>query len=544
MTNEFRAKKMRYIGDLAEEQQLTEAPPGRNIIVAIGINQYQHLPQLDNPINDALAVVTLFKQCGFQELSSVSSLVANDATRQAMAKLPNQLARTLKSDDNLILFYAGHGEKIEAETPDPVVPGKTRIHRTGYLIPIDGPEDEPGDWISLDWFLDAISALPARHILVILDACNSGIALSEKFKSRGVDQPAAITELQRRPSRRVITSAMHDEKAHEGGSGTGHSLFCEAIIAAIQDGQAARNDNDFVKTVDLFSFVQDRVINRAKELDGSKQTPDYGYLPGDGGGDLVVSLRKGAFSRLIQEALAAMQNYDVSRLDELVVKLIAASPNHPVTLYLLYRLKFMQGDLIKAMESLAKLKQLEYDETLIPLRKEELCGIKINLNYLKPLLSIPPGKPPIEIKMLTGRDLEVISIAPVLRQSCGEVYQVENGAAAQFAVTNLGNTPAYLYHVTISPEGKYKYGPFPSADAPIDGLATGVTLFGRPFRIHRILNSVTEIRVLYSPVQILELAIPRNTPECPDAKLSHVLMDQLEMTPIWYQVLGGMLKDK
>ena len=311
--------KTRQGGDKPEAASEWEAPTGRNVIVAIGINEYQHHASLDNPITDALAMLDLFKQCGFQELPGVRSLVTNNATRDAIAALPDRLAAELKADDNLVLFFAGHGDRIERETPDPYERGKTRVHRTGFLIPVDGPKDSPSKWIRLDAFLDDLSSLPARHIFVILDACKSGIALGEKFRFRGGEERAALSELRWRPSRRVMTSAMHDQKATDAGSGSGHSLFVEALIEAIQDRQADKDEDDFVKTWDVFSFVQDRVSDRAKALYGLKQTPDYGQLPGDGSGDLVISLRdldmdpetreRAEFKRLIGQEVESWRRF-------------------------------------------------------------------------------------------------------------------------------------------------------------------------------------------------------------------------------------------
>ena len=59
-----------------------------------------------------------------------------------------------------MLFFAGHGETVEKQAPDPAEPGKTYTHRTGYLVPLDGPQNKPGEWINLDAFLDDIIGLP------------------------------------------------------------------------------------------------------------------------------------------------------------------------------------------------------------------------------------------------------------------------------------------------------------------------------------------------------------------------------------------------
>ncbi len=52
------ATETRHIGALTDDTVETDASTGRNIIVAIGINEYQHQPPLDNPINDAQAVLS------------------------------------------------------------------------------------------------------------------------------------------------------------------------------------------------------------------------------------------------------------------------------------------------------------------------------------------------------------------------------------------------------------------------------------------------------------------------------------------------------
>ena len=56
----------------------------------------------------------------------------------------------------------------------------------GYIVPYDAQAPEEKDWDSylpVDELLADIGKLPAEHILVILDACNSGLALSKKFSA-------------------------------------------------------------------------------------------------------------------------------------------------------------------------------------------------------------------------------------------------------------------------------------------------------------------------------------------------------------------------
>jgi hypothetical protein len=529
------APTTRDVGGEAEDGSEFQTPTGRNIIVAIGINEYQHQPPLNNPIEDAKEVIRLFKQCGFQELPGFS-MVANEATRIAMAELPDRLAAELTTDDSLVLFFAGHGEKRERQAPDQYEPGKTNTYRIGYLIPIDGQKDKPGDWIRLDAFLDDIGSLPARHIFVILDACKSGIALDDKFKFKGGGggEPVAVAELRRRPSRRVMTSAMHNQLAAEGGTnGSGHSVFAEALTAAIGDGKADNGDG-FLKTWELFNFVQDRV----GEQSNLKQTPDYGRLPLDGGGDLVISLRTGKLNRRIEEALDAMLRHDVPRLEELLAQLIAEKPAHPMTLYLQFRLKFMQGDIPAAAQLVAKLRDLNPPPGTLPLSDSDLKNLSFQLVRYAPLLSLPSVKLPIETVILTGKQLGQLEPAPLGPCPAGIAYQVEKDALAQFQVTNLSDEPMFLYYVSISPTGRLEIGPLldPGHDHT-QGLVPHATDVGLSFQVHDTTGAVREKRILCSPMVNWELFHPPTSSMRPAAALDPSVLDRIQMQTIWYQVL-------
>ncbi|MGD8245373.1 MAG: caspase family protein, partial [Anaerolineae bacterium] len=288
----------RHIGDQADEEGQPLAA-GRSLIAVVGIDAYTHHLTLTNAVSDAEAVLGLFKRCGFEELPGAASLFDEHATLGALTSLVrDQLPNELQPDDSLVLFFAGHGTTVSREVPDPQDAGKTVARRTGYLIPVGARERKPGDWLRLDAFLEDIAMLPARHVLVILDACKSGFALSEKFKFRGDGQAeGTIAELSGRVSRRVITSAMHDQKAMDGG-GSGNSLFTESLVDAVENLQADWDGDGYVTTTDLFTFVRQQVSDTAAQVHHVRQTPDYGQLPGDGSGELVLSLRGDTYNRL------------------------------------------------------------------------------------------------------------------------------------------------------------------------------------------------------------------------------------------------------
>jgi uncharacterized caspase-like protein len=229
---------------------------GRNMIAVIGIDRYSKAPwrQLSNAVSDARGAAALFEQLGFSQTSA--PLIDEGATAAAIRSLvTDELATSLGDDDSLVLFYAGHGGNR-----------KRRVGRhditAGYLVPVDA-DDKVSTWVDLEGWLRDVAVLPARHILVILDACHSGIALDPVIKWRGGASEESLATLRGRHSRRVITSALGDQCAMDGGPYPGHSLFTGCLIEALTYG--LQQDGRRVATGSaLGEYLQQRVTVKIK----------------------------------------------------------------------------------------------------------------------------------------------------------------------------------------------------------------------------------------------------------------------------------------
>lgn len=180
----------------------TSGYPGRKVIATIGIDRYHHWQRLANAVRDATRTAEMFEQLGFEQIAP--PLLNHDATGKAIQALVTSDLRKLGPDDSLVLFYAGHGATYGHR------PGGEEI-KIGYLIPADASisSDDVSMWIDLEGWLRVVSLLPAKHILVILDACRSGIALDGIVqRHRGAEswQHETSAALQARRSRRIITA--------------------------------------------------------------------------------------------------------------------------------------------------------------------------------------------------------------------------------------------------------------------------------------------------------------------------------------------------
>ena len=252
---------------------------GRSVIAAIGIDAYAAWPRLSNAVSDALGAARMFGRLGFVEVAP--PLLDDAATEDAMRQLLTDRLAQLSPDDNLVLFFAGHGHTHTVDLGDVSV-------KTGYVLPVDAArrsEQAAANWLRLDSWLSDVARLPPRHILVIIDACHSGVALGSLVKWRAAAPAPSndLEELRQRRSRRIITSALDDQRAMDTGPYPGHSLFTGCLLEALSGGLA--NDGRSMATgSELGLYLQRRVSSYPM----STQTPDFGALELDDRGEILI----------------------------------------------------------------------------------------------------------------------------------------------------------------------------------------------------------------------------------------------------------------
>ena len=130
-------------------------------------------------VNDATGFATLLQQRFGYEIAA-PLLTEKQATRSNIESLiARDLAGEVTREDDLILFFAGHGT-IHTDASG---------QQTSFIVPYDaqapGREERSSDYIDVMDLLREVSGLPAKHILVILDSCHSGFALGQMLVCRG-----------------------------------------------------------------------------------------------------------------------------------------------------------------------------------------------------------------------------------------------------------------------------------------------------------------------------------------------------------------------
>lgn len=476
------------IGDSrTAEASLDELLPKRRVVVTIGIDAYRNLPRLHRAVADAEGVQRLMvDQFGFEALTP--PLRDGDATKVAIEALVyDQLRELLKPDDALLLFFAGHGSsRVD-------VIGDTKVEH-GYLAPV---EAEGGarfsDLIDIEYFLSQIGALAAKHILVVLDACDSGMALGASVKQYR-DRPSFARDLAKALSRRVITSAQRDQPALDGGPIGNHSLFTGTLIDGLRWGKAAFG-NDFMTSSSIGLYLQQQV-GLASE---SRQTPDFGSFYLDQRGELLLPIGENSFDSLRASAYQALQRGERRRFAELTRRAVSSRPDAPETLYLRFREALIEDDVLAASTLAGELSRLPLDKGRIPLSDHDLEVLEIVLRYWNEVFRIQPGGFPLQVEVLSGPDVSALAPAPLERVGDVDAYRTRLGDIVVYRVTNLTDRPAYVYLITLDEAGRVSFDRlWAEPSQMVGGLSPQTVQASLPFRNLGDAGGIVEIRMFYA----------------------------------------------
>ena len=237
-------------------------PKGQYYALVIGISAYPGSLRLQTPAADATAVGDLLANSyGFQ----VSRLLDQAANRTGILSAINSYRARLQPEDNLLIYFAGHGEW-------------DREGGKAYWLPADADSSESSNAIIADEITAGVRRQKANHVLVIADSCYSGDLTREPTRAVPPIQTTAYLEEMRSRRSRTLISSGGDEPVLDGG-GNGHSVFAAALIRALKEGDG----ESFTASHLFFDRVQQEVGGN------SHQIPQYLYLPASGhdGGDFV-----------------------------------------------------------------------------------------------------------------------------------------------------------------------------------------------------------------------------------------------------------------
>ena len=233
---------------------------GRYHALIIGIDKYKYLPGLKTAVKDAKGVAKILEEdYGFKV-----RLLINPARDEIIDTL-DDFREKMGSEDNFLIYYAGHGWLDEDAD-------------RGYWLPADAKSNRRSRWVSNATITDTLRTLQAKHVMVVADSCYSGtLTRSANVELRSGEY---LRRMSKKFARVALVSGGLEPVADSDGSG--HSPFARAFINTL------KGNTSVLDGTQLFTKLRRPVILAAQ------QTPEYSDVrnAGHDGGDFLFVRKK------------------------------------------------------------------------------------------------------------------------------------------------------------------------------------------------------------------------------------------------------------
>jgi hypothetical protein len=183
------------------------------IALVIGNGAYQHVPRLDNPVNDARLIAATLRKLGF---TLVGGQEQTDLDHAAFERVIREFGARLAGSSVGLVYYAGHGVQVQGNN---------------YLVPIGanptGIADVDYELIDANLFLKQMRSAGSKLNFLILDACRNN-----PFGGRGLRDATGGLAQMHAPTGTLISYATQPGNVARDGS-DGHSPYAQALAKAL-----------------------------------------------------------------------------------------------------------------------------------------------------------------------------------------------------------------------------------------------------------------------------------------------------------------------
>lgn len=246
----------------ADARTLGKLNFGRYYALVIGNQHYTSLQHLQTPLRDAeRAAKVLADKYGF------TVQVLEDANDISMLRAINDLNSVLQPDDNVLIYYAGHGTRLQS--------GQTE---SGYWLPVNAdPPPKDTYWVPNEQITGHLGRLKAKRVLVVADSCYAGLLSTDPsymFFDGNVGYTEEYLTYKLAKRSRMLLSSGGDQPVLDTGGGV-HSVFARAFLDELESNQQV------LSTPELFSRLQKRVQASAAQ-NKFVQAPQFKSIKGAG----------------------------------------------------------------------------------------------------------------------------------------------------------------------------------------------------------------------------------------------------------------------
>lgn len=248
-------------------QAMKSVEVGNYYGLVIGIDQYSgDWPMLKNAVNDAKSVAELLSaKYTFQYMKT---LYDGEATRDNILKEFETLLQKVKENDNVLIYYSGHGEYIQSMDK-------------GFWVPVDATGKSISKYISNEDIKAFLTGIHSKHTLLVTDACFSGDIFRGKTMTIPYENSTKYySKMYSLSSRKALTSGGLEPVMDKGKDN--HSVFAYYFLQALKN-----NNEKYLDAGQIFDLLKIPVVNN------SSQTPAYSPIrnAGDEGGQFIFIMK-------------------------------------------------------------------------------------------------------------------------------------------------------------------------------------------------------------------------------------------------------------
>jgi hypothetical protein len=263
----------------------------------IGISEYKDpgIRRLNYTHADAEELFELLKDPNWLGLKeeNIKVLLDEAATRFNIRNaFTNWLYNKADEDSIVFIFFAGHGHAEQDRT------GIEKDNIVKYLLPYDTVvEDIYNSAISNREFHELLQTIRSKKLVIFMDSCYSGgvsVGADRDIAPMITDDP--YKKLGEGEGRIVIAASLANQRSYEHQK-IKHGVFTYNLLKALKGG-ADQDSDGYVKVLDAFKYLDEKVPKTAMELLGFAQKP---IMRGTVTNDIVISINKKYFEKIEKE---------------------------------------------------------------------------------------------------------------------------------------------------------------------------------------------------------------------------------------------------
>ena len=229
----------------------------RNFLFVAGVDKYRYWSRLNNAVKDGNDMARILMNNYNFEFSNITILKDEQATRNNIYKGLRSLIEKITPQDNLIIYFSGHGHFDE-------------LMNEGYWIPVNANLNSEGDYLPNSSILKIIENINSQHTLLIADACFAGSLFTASNRGGYIDK------VEKHKSRWGLASGRL-EQVSDGQVGS-NSPFTRVLLQYLRD-----NPKSEFTVSELIQHVKIKV----SEQTGQTPIGDRLRLSSDEGGEFV-----------------------------------------------------------------------------------------------------------------------------------------------------------------------------------------------------------------------------------------------------------------